>query len=65
MKYTKAQQDCLKEYCPHLFWTEEEKLEKVACSGYAIQYLKDPSIKLQLVAVKQHGFSIQFIKVNI
>ena len=37
-------------------------LEKVRKSGYVIQYIKKPSLEVQLAAVRQTGNAIAYIK---
>jgi len=45
--------------------SEEKQLEAVKQNGFTIftiQYIKNPSVNVQLEAVRNHGYAIQFIK---
>ena len=37
-------------------------LEKVRLNGYAIRYIKNPSLEIQLAAVQQNGYAIKYIE---
>ena len=40
------------------------QIEAVKQDGYAIQYIKNPSLEVQIEAVKQDGYAIQYIKIS-
>lgn len=40
---------------------EEEQLKEVQGSGYAIQYINNPSEEIKLEALKKDGYAIQYI----
>ena len=42
----------------------KKQLEAVKKNGYAIRYIKNPSLEVQLEAVKQNGYAIQYIKIS-
>ena len=52
----------VREILPEEWQTEENLLKILKISGLAIQYIKSPTIEMQLEAVKQNEWVIQYIK---
>jgi len=52
----------VREILPEEWQTEENLLKILKIDGWAIQYIKNPTLKMQLEAVKQNGYAIQFIE---
>ena len=52
----------VREILPKEWQTEENLLKIIKISGFAIHYIKSPTVEMQLAAVKQDGWAIQFIK---
>ena len=43
-------------------WSPEVQMEAVKEDGWAIRYIKNPTVEVQMAAVKQDGRAIEFIK---
>ena len=52
----------VREILPEEWQTEKNLLRILKIDGLAIQYIKSPTIEMQLEAVKRDGYAIQFIE---